>query len=331
MNIYLLYGVLLLINGNFARENEAEHACSLTYNDEPYCQYTEGDCQSRIVINSPHGGEMEPPDIPERKGGCYVNGKCDWKYDCSPKNLKKCPGVEEVANDDGSQTIARYIVNFIKESTGVRPHYTRNNLHRSRIDANREIHEATYDFPKLMEAYHEYHEILKKACAKIQGPGVFLEIHSHTGQDSTNPFFVLGYNIGRKKFAVETLTNSTECSIKSLIKRSESSMEELIRGDKSLGYFLAEKGYPRVMPSPAVKDPAIYTGYYKGGYNIQKYGSKDEGEIDAIQVEVHKFYNKEKEKVAKAIAESIIEWTNLHYGDLPKQDCSVDSEDDSST
>uniref|UniRef100_A0A7M5XCK0 Uncharacterized protein n=1 Tax=Clytia hemisphaerica TaxID=252671 RepID=A0A7M5XCK0_9CNID len=332
MNMYEIFGILLVVKCHLSLGKERiKHKCTISYRGEPFCEYTEGDCQSRIVINSPHGGDLQPPDVPERDGGCFVDGKCKWEHFCSPKNVKKCPGIVEVTNDDHTQTITRYIVNFIKDLTGARPHFTRNNLHRSRIDANREIHESTYDFPSMVETYGEYHEIIQKACDKIQGPGIFIDMHGHTGQDFTNPFFVLGYNIEQVDFANETLTDSSECTIKNLIKRSESSMEEIIRGEKSLGYFLADKGYTRVMPSPAVKDPSKYMGYFKGGYNVQKYGSIDGGEIDAIQIEIHAYYNNEKKKVAKIIAESIIEWTNLHYGNLPKQDCSVDSEDDSSS
>ena len=62
------------------RRNGREFTCSGRYLGKPYCQYTEGDCQSRLVINAPHGGQLKPPDVPARAGGCLVKGKCDWTY-----------------------------------------------------------------------------------------------------------------------------------------------------------------------------------------------------------------------------------------------------------
>lgn len=61
-------------------KQKGEYACSLSYLNKPFCKYTEGNCQTRIAINSPHGGTLEPPDIPPRLGGCLVNDKCIWTY-----------------------------------------------------------------------------------------------------------------------------------------------------------------------------------------------------------------------------------------------------------
>lgn len=60
--------------------NSKEFDCSDSYLNKPFCRYTKGDCQSRIVINAPHGGTLKPPDVPPRLGGCLVNDKCVWKY-----------------------------------------------------------------------------------------------------------------------------------------------------------------------------------------------------------------------------------------------------------
>ena len=174
----------------------------------------------------------------------------------------------------------------------------------------------------MIKAYKEYHGFINKACKSIQGPGVFFEIHGHSAQSYKNPYILLGYNIKKKEFANETLSNSETCSLKNLIARSDYSMDSLIRGDESLGYFIAKNGFTRVMPSPGVPDPGIIGGYYRGGDNIRKYGPIDgDSQLDSIQIEIHKSYNKDITKIAKAIARSIYEWSKLHYGTLPRQRC----------
>ena len=244
------------------------------------------------------------------------------RYFCEPKNVKECEGIIVNKNDDKTKEIADKIVGFLTQMTGVRPHYSRNNLHRSRIDTNREVHESTFDYPLMVNAYEEYHALIDKACKEIQGPGVFIEIHGHSAQSYQTPFILIGYNIKKKYFSNKTLTNSDNCSIKRLISRSQYSMDTLIRGDQSLGYFIAKNGYTRVIPSPGFPDPGEVRGYYRGGENIRKYGPiKGGGDIDSVQIEIHKAYNKDTTKVAKAIARSIQEWTRLHYNGLPRQRC----------
>ena len=247
-----------------------------------------------------------------------------FRYFCHPKNVTKCEGIIVNKNDDHTTEIADKIVAFLTEFSGIRPHYTRNHLHRSRIDTNREIHQSTFDYPLMVNAYQEYHGLINKACKTIQGPGVFIEIHGHSAQSYKTPYILLGYNTKKKEYANKTLTNSDKCSIKNLIARSDYSMDALLRGDESLGYFIAKNGFPRVMPSPIVPNPATVRGYYRGGDNIRKYGPFGDGsQLDSIQIEIHKAYNRDITKIAKAIARSIHEWFKLHYGTLPRQRCDV--------
>ena len=304
-----------------------KYHCSGTLDGSPYCSYTVGDCRSRIIINAPHGGTLRPPDIPVRRGGCMVDGKCDWRYFCEPKSLKECEGIVEVSNDDKTRYIANLIVEELtKEMGGLRPHFVRNNLHRSRIDVNRPIFESTYHYPVMMKTFKEYHRLIKKARKNVKGPGVFFEIHGHTGQPPSNPLIVIGYNIARKDLMNKTLTYADNLSIRNLVKRSKYTLENIVRGDKSFGKILGDNDYPKNIPSPFIPNARKVPGYYRGGIDIRKYGSLKGGEIDAVQIEIHKEYNKEAESIAKAIAKAIKEWTEIHYNedDLPKQDCPDD-------
>jgi hypothetical protein len=308
-------------------ELHKKYNCSGSLDGLPYCMYTVGDCRSRIIINAPHGGTLRPPDIPVRIGGCLVDGKCDWRYFCEPKNVKKCEGIVEVSNDDKTRHIAKIIVDKLtKEMGGLRPHFIQNNLHRSRIDLNRPLYESTYHYPVMMTTFKEYHRLIRKARSKIQGPGVFIEIHGHYGQPKSNPLIILGYNVVMKHLMNKTLTNADHLSIRSLAKRSKYTLENIVRGDKSLGKILGENGYKKNIPSPFIPNAQRVPGYYRGGMNIRKYGSLKGGEIDAVQIEIHKEYNTEAESIAEAVAKSIKEWTGIHYNedDLRKQDCPDD-------
>ena len=62
--------------------------------------------------------------------------------------------------------------------------------------------------------------------------------------------------------------------------------KKLIRGKRSLGHFMNQEGL-RAVPSPQEPGPMVrLTGtYFSGGFTVKKYGSRDEGVIDAIQME----------------------------------------------
>ena len=59
---------------------------------------------------------------------------------------------------------------------------------------------------------------------------------------------------------------------------------QLLHGHESLGGLLTSAGYITV-PSHDKKTPGSQK-YFRGGYTVQTYGSKDGGEVDAIQIEV---------------------------------------------
>jgi len=99
-----------------------------------------------IYISVPHDGKVRHsfnPEIPMRKPGCKHKRKCLYG-----ENTEKCKGMKiecgdvNVNGDLGSADIARSV--FIKffNLTGKTPSFIMNNIHRSRLDPNREIEEA---------------------------------------------------------------------------------------------------------------------------------------------------------------------------------------------
>ena len=62
---------------------------------------------------------------------------------------------------------------------------------------------------------------------------------------------------------------------------------QLLHGPESLGGLLTGAGYKTVpSDSPDEKPVPESQEYFRGGYTVQTYGSKDGGEVDAIQIEV---------------------------------------------
>ena len=59
---------------------------------------------------------------------------------------------------------------------------------------------------------------------------------------------------------------------------------QLLHGPESLGGMLTSAGYKTV---PSHKKPAPGSQkYFRGGYTVQTHGSKEGGQVDAIQIEV---------------------------------------------
>merc|ERR1711913_242036 len=85
-------------------------------------------------------------------------------------------------------------------------------------------------------------------------------------------------NVSGKRF------RERKSSIEGLIKRKPNIPKtELLTGQASLGALFEEEDY-QALPSPRQPSPGDYK-YFRGGFTIQKYGSKDGGRLDGVQVE----------------------------------------------
>ena len=276
-----------------------------------YCCYEPGKKNSRIIVNAPHGGDLQPKNIPDRDVGCYSkqNKTCIWNHNCGEKNKDKCSAIPR--QDYYATEIATMLVDKIKNLTGQKPYFIINNVHRVKFDANREIHEATFDVPEAEKVFEQYHGYIKKAMKSVRSPGLFIDVHCHCHDQK---WIEVGYLIGKVDLKLKTFVPK-QTSIRALLKHSKYSLERILRGDKSLGYYLQEEGY-NTIPSPKNRFAEVETeSYFKGGYNMREYGSKDKGDIDAIQFEIPEILcTKEKGPgVASAIARSIVKWMRDHY------------------
>lgn len=206
--------------------------------------------------------------------------------------------------DAWTKGIALELAKNLKRLTGHQPHVIINELHRSKMDANRELGEATFYQPLSVKAYNEYHRFAAKAKASITGNGLFLDIHGQTHSKGWHEF---GYLLSRNALNSRGRLNPRHSSIRALAARSKFNFDSIVRGSKSLGFYLEQqdKKY-RSVPSPKNKRPQKHD-YFSGGYNTKIYGSQAGGKVDAIQIEAHSkvrtrsTYKSFSKKLAKAI------------------------------
>ena len=54
-----------------------------------YIEYIPGTLN--IILSAPHGGGLQPDEIPDRDAGCWDDdrGRCTWKHDCGQKDRRR--------------------------------------------------------------------------------------------------------------------------------------------------------------------------------------------------------------------------------------------------
>ena len=230
-----------------------------------YVEYIAGDIP--LIISAPHGGTLAPPELPDRSGS----------------------GITTV-RDGNTEELARTIGNVFQARTGARPHIVIMRLRRTKIDANRDVGEATQGHPLTGRAWVEWHsfiETAKQTVTAAHATGFYIDLHGH-GHEI--PRLELGYLIGRTALALsdaalDSPTYENQSSIRTLSQASPASFPELLRGTRSLGALFEAEGFPAV-PSPASPNPGT-AEYFDGGYNTARHGSRAGGPISGVQVEAN--------------------------------------------
>ncbi|MEC8832320.1 MAG: MopE-related protein [Bacteroidota bacterium] len=264
-----------------------------------YVEYIYGN--SPIIISIPHGGLLEPINIPDRSCNGCVYG-----------------------NDTHTQEIGRAIAQYYFEQTGNYPFVIINLLARVKLDANRPIDEAADGNPTAEDAWTNYHDFISSAKTKIEqdfGRGLFLDLHGHSHNVER---VELGYTLTGTELRLsdETLNSDTyinKNSIKTLVQDNKTfyTHAEMLRGPVSMGALLNEKGFPTV-PSPNDPAPKVNENYFNGGYNVWEHGSRlNSGNIDGIQIEINqdvRFDIQSRALFAEGLAASLQTYLGVHYG-----------------
>ena len=133
--------------------------------------------------------------------------------------------------------------------------------------------------------------------------------------------FELGYLLSSSELRNNNNLNDIamidSSSVKNLISYNigQVSHEELIRGAQSFGSLIDDRGFPAV-PSQNDPFPMLGESYFSGGYNTRLYCSKEGGTVDGLQIECNqdvRFTTSTRQIFADSVANTILEYMNLHY------------------
>ncbi|WP_460220496.1 GEVED domain-containing protein [Psychroserpens sp. MEBiC05023] len=279
-----------------------------------YIEYIPGNLP--IIISAPHGGV--------KQSGQTIGGT-NYPDNDSTLPDRSC-GTNE--RDDNTDILIREIQAEIFALTGCYAHVIINNLHRSKLDPNREQNEATCGDSDALDHWNAWHNFIDQASTSVEanwGKGLYIDLH---GQSHTIPRIEIGYNITAGELNsgnLNSTANIDRSTIKSLVMSNLNNLshEDLIRGDNSLGQLFQEQpavfynanvnpgcgvttGY-RAVPSnsdygnTSCDDTRPYSNAYFDGnfYNNRRHGSGNGsgtnagmddggGTIDGIMTEVNR-------------------------------------------
>ncbi|CAD5125004.1 DgyrCDS13244 [Dimorphilus gyrociliatus] len=264
-----------------------------------------------LVISVPHNGLKTTSDIPDRHNGCLdQNNNCIYTHNCGQQS-NSCS--VRTAGDSYTKSIATKFYDKVHELTGLYPHMIVSELRRKKMDPNREVNEATFGDPLATQVYNDFHNFINQAKNAISGDGLLIDMH---GQTHPEEWIELGYLISRYQL-VNNIWIPSISSIRALDSRFNNvGLENLVRGPNSLGKLLNDHSQ-LVVPSPNNPDPTASGNYYSGGFIVKTYGSKNGGNIDAIQVEAPKnirFSSTKRTKFGQDLGSAVVSFMQTYYG-----------------
>lgn len=250
-----------------------------------------------MILTAPHGGALRPSEIPDRTYGTTVT-------------------------DLNTADLARAIDSAFVRRAGKHIHVIIMHLHRTKLDANREIGEAAQGDAEAETAWREFHRFVedaKDAVNREYDGGFYIDLHGH---GHTVQRLELGYLLDAELLRLPDAAldadsgYEVESSIRTLSVRSPLSFAELLRGPASLGALLEREGFPTV-PSDATPDPGT-DPFFGGGYNASIHGCRTGGAICGVQIEANRVGVRDTEesraRFADALARALDEYLGVHYG-----------------
>lgn len=241
----------------------------IIYGENNYTQYHVGSLP--IVISVPHGGLVDPSNIPDRI--------CN-----NPTTVTDSYTIE----------LAMQIDSALFNLTGCHPHIIICNLKRTKIDCNREISEGACSNPIAEKAWYEFQNFIDTAQALAQnsfaGKAFYMDLHGH-GKPILR--LELGYGIKPEELNnTDSFLNLPDqinsSSIGNLVNNNINNFthSQLLRGDFALGTLFSNAGFPAV-PSKQFPNPDT-TPYFYSGYNTNNHTCIKSGNtVNGLQLECH--------------------------------------------
>lgn len=230
-----------------------------------------------LIISAPHGGLLKPSEIPDRTYG-------------------------STGGDGHTAELAWLLSAEIEAATGLLPHLVVSNLHRTKLDANRELVEAAQGDQRAEEAWWAYHQAIEDARSRVVDDhlaGLYIDLHGHHHDiERVEVGYLLlddelrlsdseldqGTNCQVSRTDTTPISCTEKSSILELTSRSGRSLSDLLSGGESLGAMLEVDGIPAV-PSDATAAPDSGEEYYNGSFSTIQYGSRDGGAVSGVQLE----------------------------------------------
>lgn len=228
-----------------------------------YLVHGRGD--SSILISAPHGGSKKPFAFRTRKYG-------------------------KVLKDTYTKEITQYIINSQK----LKPYYIYSELHRSKLDLNRDMEEACQGSKVAEAIWYDWNEIITSYLKEIvdtYGKALYIDLHSHSGSS-----FELGYGLSARDYRSICRGGG---KYKNTLRAFGENDYNLICGTGSFAHTLQDFGFEVLYPTNDAE-------YFNGGRNIQVFSSDSVG---SIQIEVPTIYcRKNFNLVCRALEESIVKF-----------------------
>ena len=245
-----------------------------------FTEYIPGDLP--LIIAAPHDGQLRPREIPDRTRGV-------------------------TSADANTQDLARLIAAEVHERTGRHVYLVICHLHRSKLDANRELDEAAQGNALAEQAWKEHHSFIETACeAAVHQFGVafFIDLHGHAHSDSR---VELGYLHSSLELAgcEEGLNESSFIqfgSLRWIAERSHLSHSDLLRGPQSLGALLEAGGFPS---TPGPRLPLPTEPYFRGGYTIARHCAVAR-QVCGVQIEANRPLLRDTEENRRRFARALV-------------------------
>jgi hypothetical protein len=266
------------------------------FSRDGYIEYVAGNAP--VILTAPHGGSVAPAAIATRS--CGTN-----------------------TTDLNTQDLVRQMQRAIFAQSGRYPHVVINLLARNKLDANRDVAEASCGDTLSTAAWNAWHAFLgiaRGAVIASDGKGWYMDMHGH-GHEVQR--LELGYlltdaDLGRTNATLDGAVTFENASSITTISRDAAtlSFSALLRGPTSLGALYAEEGFPAV---PSANDPSPNGAeYFNGGYNTERYGCRGGGMLCGVQIEANLTGVRDnaanRTRFAEATARILDRYLSTHWG-----------------
>lgn len=261
-----------------------------------YTEFYSGDLN--VFISIPHDGTLKPTDITDKTNPDPID------YNTRQLGLK--------------------LIDELKILFGKTPFAVINNLHRYKMDPNRNEDECCANkYEKAFIAYKDYHNFIAQRFERdfmetgsvTYKQGLLIDLH---GQSHPEKWIELGYTLTYSELNLQTLnlTHMRYSSIRQLAALSPLTFEDILRGSSaSLGGILQNKYGLKTIPSPRYPGPGN-GNYFTGGFITKTYGSEKckSSRLNAVQIEVPYEMRMDNKLAtsAKQLASAIFDYYTLH-------------------